>query len=254
MQINPYTIVYLECLVLKKLCIILIFLFVCLACSIDYGRLKEKGEKRPNIVFKEINVDRYESAFPNLLLFCKRLEMYSKDKMWVGEELEFRQLEKGRSESEEFTGKAALALIDEQKEEYYLGKSVEFVSIKDKLSIKAPSLYWLKREKLLTSTKDDEVSIEKKDEMLIKGCGFIANTASKEFELKSKIEGEIDTRSEEEKKADEVKEENESDKTEDSNNEIKTEEIKGITGDDDQKKDELKFHEGFNIHRFRFGN
>jgi len=124
--------------------------------------------------------------------------MYSKDKIWVGNRLEFKQLEKGKSE-EEFTGKAILVLIDEQKEEYYLGKSVEFVSIKDKLTIKAPSLYWLKKEKLLTSTKDDEVSIEKKDEMSIKGRGFIANTASKEFEMQSQIEGVIDTRSEEEK-------------------------------------------------------
>ena len=182
----------------KKLYVPLCVSFICFSCSIDYGRLKQEGEKRPNIVFKEINVDRYENASPNLLLFCNRLEMYSKDKIWVGDRLEFKQLEKGKRE-EEFTGKAILVLIDEQKEEYYLGKSVEFVSIKDKLTIKAPSLYWLKKEKLLTSTKDDEVSIEKKDEMSIKGRGFIANTASKEFEMQSQIEGVIDTRSEEEK-------------------------------------------------------
>lgn len=182
------------------------FLFCCIGCSIDYGRLKKDGEKRPSIVFKEINVDRYENASPNLLLFCKRLEMYSKDKIWVGEELEFKQLEKGKNGEEEFTGSAVLALIDEQKEEYYLGKNVEFVSVKDKLTIKAPSLYWLKKDKLLTSTKDDEVSIEKQGEMWIKGFGFIANTASKEFEMKSQIEGVIDTRSEEEKNEEENKE------------------------------------------------
>lgn len=183
----------------KRLHLVLCCFVLFLSCSIDYGRFKKDGEKRPNIVFKEINVDRYETATPNLLLFCTRLEMYSKDKTWVGRELEFKQLEKGREEQEEFTGKAVLVLIDEQKEEYYLGENVEFVSIKDKLTIKAPSLYWMKKEKLLASTKDDEVSIEKKDEMSIKGRGFIANTASKEFELKSQIEGVIDTRNKEEK-------------------------------------------------------
>ena len=182
----------------KKILLSFFLVFTFLSCSIDYGRMKPVGEKRPNIVFKEINVDRYETASPNLLLFCQRLEMYSKDKTWVGKELEFRQLEKGKNE-DEFKGKASLALIDEQKEEYYLGKNVEFISIKDKLTITAPSLYWMKKEKLLTSTKNDEVTIEKQGEMLIKGCGFIANTASKEFELKSDVEGVIDTKNKEEK-------------------------------------------------------
>jgi len=196
--------------VLKRTSVIFVIfsLFCVISCSIDYGRLKKDVEKRPNIVFKEINVDRYENTAPNLLLFCKRLEMYTKDKTWVGEDMTFKQLEKGRGDTEEFAGKAVLALIDEQKEEYYLGKSVEFVSIKDKLTIKAPSLYWLKKEKLLTSTKDDEVYIEKKNEMWIKGRGFIANTASKEFELKSQIEGVIDTRSDEEKAEEVEKDEN----------------------------------------------
>ena len=179
-------------LLLKKmqvLCLALIGFFS-LSCSIDYGRMKETGEKRPNIVFKNIKVDRYESSSASLLLSCERLEMYSKDKLWVGKNLKFKQLEKDTGD-DEFRGVAGLSLIDEQKNEYFLGENVKFESIKDKLTIEAPSLYWIKDEHILSSSEKDVISIEKQDEMSIKGSGFIANTASKEFELKNQIEGVI---------------------------------------------------------------
>lgn len=176
-----------------------------LSCSIDYGRGKSVGERRPNIVFTNINVDRYENAEPSLLVFCERLEMYSKDKMWAGKSFEFRQLEK-HTQNNEFLGKAGLALIDNQKEEYLLGDDVEFISIKDKLSISAPSLYWIKKESILSSPKDDVVSIVKEGEMSIRGSGFVAHTSSKEFELKNQVEGVIDTEKKEEERKDEIQE------------------------------------------------
>ena len=171
------------------------FLFI--SCSIDYGRMRAEGEKRPNIVFKNINVDRYENTNPSLLVSCERLEMYSKDKVWVGKALTFKQLEKN-SDNEEFTGIANLALIDETKEEYFLGEGVEFKSIKDKLTINAPSLYWMKKEHLLASTEQDEVTVEKEGEFSMKGKGFISNTSSKEFEFKTQVEGRIETKKENE--------------------------------------------------------
>lgn len=166
------------------------------SCSIDYGRMKTEGEKRPNIVFKNINVDRYENTHPSLLVSCERLEMYSKDKIWVGKTLRFRQLERN-SDTDEFTGVANLALIDDTKEEYFLGEGVEFKSVKDHLTINAPSLYWMKKEHLLTSTEKDEVTVEKEGEFSMKGRGFISNTSSKEFEFKSQVEGIIETNKEE---------------------------------------------------------
>ncbi len=123
--------------------------------------------------------------------------MYSKDKVWVGRNIEFKQIDKSTKESE-FLGKAGLTFIDNQKEEYLLGKGVEFVSIKDKLTIKAPALFWIKKENILSSAEKDAVEITKENEMSIKGSGFIANTARKEFELKTKVEGIIDTTKKEE--------------------------------------------------------
>jgi len=186
----------------KQVLYLALITFFSFSCSIDYGRMKETGEKRPNIVFKNIKVDRYESASASLLLSCERLEMYSKDKLWVGKNLEFKQLEKNTGD-DEFRGKAGLSLIDEQKDEYFLGESVKFESIKDKLTIEAPSLYWIKGEHILTSSENDIISIEKEDEMSIKGSGFIANTASKEFELKHQVEGIIYPKKEDEEQSSE---------------------------------------------------
>jgi Protein of unknown function (DUF1239). len=185
-------------LLLKKKQVSL-FVFITIfsiSCSIDYGNSKKELEKRPNIVFKNIKVDRYEENATQLAIECERLEMYTKDKTWVGKNIEFVQFEKNTNNNE-FLGKAGLILIDNENEEYYLSNSVEFNAKKDKLKISSPALYWMKKESLLASPQDALVSIEKENEMSIKGSGFIANTSSKEFELTSQIEGEIDTKTNE---------------------------------------------------------
>ncbi len=176
----------------KQVSLSVILVFFSISCSIDYGNSQRDLEKRPNIVFKNIKVDRYEQNNSQLEVKCERLEMYTKDKIWVGKDIEFVQFEKNTN-NDEFLGKAGLILIDNQKEEYFLSNSVEFNSKKDKLNISSPALYWIKKESLLASPYDALVSIEKENEMSIKGSGFIANTSSKEFELTRQIEGEIDT-------------------------------------------------------------
>ncbi len=176
----------------KQVSLSVILVFFSISCSIDYGNSQRDLEKRPNIVFKNIKVDRYEQNNSQLEVKCERLEMYTKDKIWVGKDIEFVQFEKNTN-NDEFLGKAGLILIDNQKEEYFLSNSVEFNSKKDKLNISSPALYWIKKESLLASPHDALVSIEKENEMSIKGSGFIANTSSKEFELTRQIEGEIDT-------------------------------------------------------------
>lgn len=176
----------------KQVSLIIFVIFFLISCSIDYGNSQRELEKRPNIVFKNIKLDRYEENNTQLAVKCERLEMYTKDKTWVGKNIEFVQFEKNTN-NDEFLGKAGLVLIDNQKEEYFLSDSVEFNAKKDKLKISSPALYWMKKESLLASPHDALVSIEKENEMSIKGSGFIANTSSKEFELTHEIAGEIDT-------------------------------------------------------------
>ena len=176
----------------KQVSLIAFIAFFSISCSIDYGKAQRELEKRPNIVFKNIKVDRYEENHAQLAVECERLEMYTKDKTWVGKNIEFVQFEKNTNK-DEFLGRAGLILIDNQNEEYYLSDSVEFNAKKDKLKISSPALYWMKNESLLASPHDALVSIEKENEMSIKGSGFVANTSSKEFELTNQIEGEIET-------------------------------------------------------------
>lgn len=176
----------------KQVSLIILIAFFPISCSIDYGNTQRELEKRPNIVFKNIKVDRYEQSKAQLVVECERLEMYTKDKTWVGKNIEFVQFEKN-TQNDEFLGKAGLILVDNQNEEYFLSDSVEFNAKKDKLKISSPALYWMKKESLLASPHNALVSIEKEGEMSIKGSGFIANTSSKEFELTNEISGEIDT-------------------------------------------------------------
>jgi hypothetical protein len=182
----------------KQVSLIALIVFFLVSCSINYGKSQRELEKRPNIVFKNIKVDRYEENKTQLTVKCERLEMYTKDKIYVGKDIEFVQFEKNTN-NDEFLGKAGLILVNNQTEEYFLSNSVEFNAKKDKLKILSPALFWIKKESLLASPHDALVSIEKENEMSIKGSGFIANTSSKEFELNNQIEGEIETANEKNK-------------------------------------------------------
>lgn len=179
-------------LLLRKMQVLyLLSLFFFFSCSIDYSKEAIESEKRPNLVFKNIKVDRYKESEKDIVIFCERLEMYNKDKIWAGKKITFNQINK-QTKEDEFKGNAGSVLIDNKGEEYFLSNNVEFISYKEKLKIFSPSLYWQKNAHLLSSSVEDEVSITKENEMSFKGKGFIANTASKEFELTSEVEGVID--------------------------------------------------------------
>ena len=77
----------------KQVSLSVILVFFSISCSIDYGNSQRDLEKRPNIVFKNIKVDRYEQNNSQLEVKCERLEMYTKDKIWVGKDIEFVQFE-----------------------------------------------------------------------------------------------------------------------------------------------------------------
>ena len=82
-------------LLLRKMQVLyLLSLFFFFSCSIDYSKEAIESEKRPNLVFKNIKVDRYKESEKDIVIFCERLEMYNKDKIWAGKKITFNQINK----------------------------------------------------------------------------------------------------------------------------------------------------------------
>lgn len=163
------------------------------SCSLNYDKSAAHFEKRPNMVFKNITLDRYEEKKLTMKIDSERLEMYDSEKIWAGKNLRFIQLEKNNKNKNEFSGFAGAVLIDNGKDEYFLGKTVEFKYEKDGIIISSPALYWLKKENMLFAPESQPVSIQKNNEVSLTGYGFVANTSAKSFELNSAVNGLIET-------------------------------------------------------------
>lgn len=162
------------------------------SCSLDYNKSAAYFDKRPNLVFKNITLEKYEDKKMTMKINSERLEMYETEKIWAGRNLKFVQFAK-KGGKNEFSGSAGAALIDNGKDEYFLGNNVEFKSEEDSLTISSAALFWMKKENMLFAPEDKVVSIQKSGEVTLSGLGFAANTAAKTFEISSGVKGIIET-------------------------------------------------------------
>ncbi len=184
------------------------------SCSLNYGDKEKKFGKRPNFIFENSTLDRYEGNKLSLRVNFTTLEIYDTEKIWTGEKIYFLQVDKNADKTDnlkngipaESKGFAGLIKIDDKNEKYFLGNGVFFEDVKQNINISGEAFFWDKQNNILYATKGDTVSVKKGKEFFIQGKGFIANTRSREFEFTESIKGTI--KNEEEKKTDDENEEN----------------------------------------------
>lgn len=181
-----------------------ISVIISFSCSLNYSKEAQNFEKKPNFVFKNANLDKYEESSLNLRINFTELEIYDSDKIWAGKNLRFFKIDKKSLQKEkleaEFKGRAGIIKIDEKNNNYFLGQKVFFEDLKEGLMITGDAFFWNKKENILYGIEDGVVTVKKRDELYISGAGFAANTLSKEFEFLKSIEGNIKTKIEEENK------------------------------------------------------
>ena len=166
------------------------------SCTLNYSKEAKIFEKKPNFVFKNSNLDRYEEDSLSLRISSGALEIYDTDKVWAGEVVSFFKMngkKEGTQEQIELRGSAGLIKIDEGDNKYFLGSGVSFEDLKEKIVISGDAFYWDKTAGLLYGTADGTVKVEKLGEFSVKGSGFIANTLSRKFEFTSSVSGSIET-------------------------------------------------------------
>lgn len=178
-----------------------IYTIISFSCTLNYSKEAQNFEKKPNFVFKNANLDQYEDSIINLRVNLKELEIYDSDKVWAGKDLVFFKIDKksvdGDKLQAELKGRAGIIKIDEKNNKYFLGKKVFFEDIKEGIVISGDAFFWDKNENILYGTENGPVSLKQGNELYISGVGFIANTLSKEFEFVKSIQGNIETKTEE---------------------------------------------------------
>ena len=166
------------------------------SCTLNYSGEAKKFKKKPNFVFKNTNLDRYEGDSLSLRINSGALEIYDTDKVWAGESVSFFKMsgtKEGTQEQIELRGAAGLIKIDEADDKYFLGNGVSFEDVKEKIIISGDAFYWDKSAGLLYGTASGRVKVEKSGEFSLKGSGFIANTLSRKFEFTNSVSGSIET-------------------------------------------------------------
>ncbi|MGF7109593.1 hypothetical protein [Treponema pedis] len=189
-----------------KIFIISFIGIISFSCTLNYSKEAEFFEKKPNFVFKNSNLDRYEENSLNLKINFDKLEIYDTDKIWAGEKITFVKInsktdEENKSDGKReklsgYKGSAGIIKIDEKNEKYFLGGKVFFEDIKEGVAISGEAFFWDKTSGVLYGSKEGRVSVKKGEELDITGEGFIANTVSREFEFSSVVSGNILTASE----------------------------------------------------------
>lgn len=182
----------------KLVCFFICACFFIFSCSLNYGDKKKGFDKKPNFVFINSNLDKYEKNSISLKIIFDKLEIYDEDKVWAGENVEFIRIEKDKYDNPKFDGKeivpaskgyAGIIKIDESKNKYYLGKNVFFQDMQEGVEISGQAFFWDKTENILYAPDGEKVSVKRKSELDIQGAGFSANTLSREFEFNNTVTG-----------------------------------------------------------------
>ena len=159
------------------------------ACSFDYGAGTAGENAVPEMVLTDVSASRYENARISVVLDAGKLELYTSDNVWAGENVSFTQYAQDGSGTVDAEGSAGLLLVDDTNEVYSLGENVSFHLLSDDFLFRANDLRWTKKKNLLSSSDEGEVAIEESDGSVIKGSGFFADTLSRTYAFSKPVSG-----------------------------------------------------------------
>lgn len=174
----------------QSIFIVVAFLVTCLtSCSFNYTEGQSPLEMVPDMILKDVAAYRYENSELFIQLNARELEMYDKEKIWAGSDISFVQYDSADSLTIEAEGSSGLIIVDDNLEEYLLGKEVLFHLARENFFLRASGLKWNKKENSLSGPIDGEVVIEKDDGSIIQGTGFSADSLSYSYSFNNSVHG-----------------------------------------------------------------
>ena len=183
---------------LKLLAMLGLFTFglISSSCSLKYDEAVSAEEKNPEFVFYDTKLTRYENNSKKAEINTGYIEQYKDSDATYARDVNFKTIDKdGKLETE---GKCGLLYFDSKKELYELYDGIKLFNVKQNTRFSADILRWNGKTEQLTSGRTDMVRIEKDDTVII-GSGFSASGISGRFNFTGMVNGNIVTKSEEEK-------------------------------------------------------
>lgn len=151
--------------------------FMLTACSFDYT--EGSGDSvPPDMTFSNTKAVRYSDGKKTMEILAEKLEIYSPEKVWAGENISFTEYPENGGDPN--SASAGVMFLDEKNEVYTMGGDVTFNLPEDNMKINADDLKWNKKEEYISSPVDAEVEIES-GEITTKGTGFLADTKDRSY-------------------------------------------------------------------------
>ena len=166
-----------------------------LSCSLNYLNGENSEDKIPEFSFRNASYTRYESGRKNVSLNAAQLEQYKSDNAVFARNAEFETFD--ADGKDETSGSCELIAANTKEEIYTLYGGIRLNLQKQDMQISADSLNFNKKTEQITSGKNGEVRLTKKD-VEMSGYGFSASGVSKTFFFTSAVSGTINTSDDEE--------------------------------------------------------
>lgn len=157
-------------------------------CSLDYGKTASVEDVVPEFLFTDVQFSRYEDNAVTVEIAAERIEQYKSDGASYARRATFKTFDgEGTLDTE---GSCNLLAANTQDELYLMFDDISLILHTQDMRIFADVLKYNGKNEQITSGRDDEVSIEKKD-TVITGCGFSSSGVSKSFSFLGQVTGDI---------------------------------------------------------------
>ena len=183
--------------IMKKSHFIFLFLstIISFSCSLNYNNSENSEGSIPEFCFKNANYTKYESNKKNISLKAAQLEQYKSDNAVFAKNAEFETFDsEGKQDTSGFCN---LISANTKKELYTLYGDIQLNLQKQEMKILADALNFNKKTEQITSGKNSEVRLSKKD-VEMSGYGFSASGVSNTFSFIDTVSGTITTSEEQE--------------------------------------------------------
>ena len=159
-------------------------------CSLDYGKTESVEDIVPEFRFSDAYFSRYEDNAVTMEIEAQKIEQYKSDGASYARKARFRTFDGEGALATE--GSCNLLAANTQDEIYLMFDDISVTLHAQDMRIFADALKYDGKTEQMTSGRDDEVSIEKKD-TVITGRGFSSSGVSKTFSFLAQVTGNITT-------------------------------------------------------------
>ncbi len=170
---------------------LLLTFLISLSCSLNYGKSESMEESVPEFTFKNARYTKVENSQTKTKIEAEKIEQYKSDGTSYASQSQFSTYDsQGQIDTE---GTCGLLAADTQAEIYTLLNDIQLELHSEDTRISAQALQYNGKNEQIISSRDDEVTIHRKDTTFT-GKGFSASGVSHSFSFLSGVSGTIQTK------------------------------------------------------------